>query len=142
MVSRIGYLPLMWMVCCLATDVRAAPSLLSNTSLKNEVERAIERGADWFVQNQQKEGNWSTTDHPAITALALVAFQGKSSLDADEKVAVRKGYELLLRNFHEDGTIHGGKGLINYNTSIGLLALVSAKNAICRISGCFRVMGG
>lgn len=107
-----------------------AQSLQSNVTLQNELERAIERAADWFVKNQQENGHWSTTDHPAITALALVAFQGKPALDAEEKVALKKGYDFLLRNFHaEDGTIHGGKGLINYNTSIGLLALVSAKNA-------------
>jgi squalene-hopene/tetraprenyl-beta-curcumene cyclase len=81
------------------------------------------------VKSQQDRGHWSTTDHPAITALALVAFQGKSSLDSDEIAAARKGYDFLLQNFHEDGTIHGGKGLINYNTSIGLLALTSARKA-------------
>ena len=105
-----------------------AQSLQSNATLKNEVERAIEKGADWFVKNQQEKGYWSTTDHPAITALALVAFQGKTSLDADEKLATKKGYDFLLQNFHDDGTFHGGKGLINYNTSISLLALVSARD--------------
>lgn len=114
---------------CVLPIAISAQSLQSNVTLKNELDRAIERGADWFVKNQEEKGNWSTTDHPAITALALVAFQGKSSLDADEKAAVQKGYDFLLQNSHEDGTIHGGKGLINYNTSIGLLALVSAKNA-------------
>ena len=98
-----------------------------NVSLENEVERAIERGADWLVKSQAEKGNWSTTDHPAISALVLVALQGKGELDADEKTASKKGYEFLLSNVHEDGTIHGGKGLVNYNTSIGLLALVAAK---------------
>ena len=100
----------------------------SNVSLKNELDRAIERGGDWLAKNQQVKGNWSTTDHPAITALALVAFQGKPSLDSDEKAAVKKGYDFLLANLHDDGTIHGGKGLVNYNTSIGLLALVAARD--------------
>ena len=103
-------------------------SLNSNITLKNELERAIERGGDWLVKNQQDKGYWSTTDHPAVTALALVAFQGKPALDADEKSAVKKGYDFLLQNIHDDGTIHGEKGLINYNTSIGLLALVAARN--------------
>ena len=100
----------------------------SNVSLKNELDRAIERGGDWLAKNQQVKGNWSTTDHPAITALALVAFQGKPSLDSDEKAAVKKGYDFLLANLHDDGTIHGGKGLVNYNTSIGLLALIAARD--------------
>jgi squalene-hopene/tetraprenyl-beta-curcumene cyclase len=95
--------------------------------LKNEIERAIERGADWLAKNQQEKGQWSTTDHPAVTALALVALQGKKSPDADEQAALKKGYAFLLENVHDDGTIHGGKGLVNYNTSIGLLALVASK---------------
>ena len=122
---RVGIAALIFM---LSTSVPGAP-LQSNISLKNEVERAIERGGDWLVKNQKENGYWSTTDHPAVTALALVAFQGKSELDADEKAAVKKGYDFLLQNYHDDGTIHGGKGLLNYNTSIGLLALVAARNA-------------
>lgn len=125
MIIRFALLAL---IVALTAPARAA-AFQSNTSLKNELDRAIERGADWLVKNQQDKGYWSTTDHPAVSALALVAFQGKSSLDADEKTAVKKGYDFLLQNFHDDGTIHGGKGLINYNTSIGLLALASAKNA-------------
>lgn len=109
----------------LPTLSSAAP-LQSNLSLKNEVDRAVERGADWLVKNQNVKGYWSTTDHPAITALALVALQGKES-DLDDAAASKKGYAFLLENFHDNGTIHGGKGLMNYNTSIGLLALVAAK---------------
>ena len=98
-----------------------------NISLLHEVERAIERGADWLVKSQNAQGNWSTTDQPAVTSLALVALKGKKS-DAEESAAVKKGYEFLLKNIHEDGSVHGGKGLVNYNTSIGLLALVAAQN--------------
>lgn len=116
------------MCVSLATAHNFGQGINSNTSLKHELERAIERGAGWLVKNQQEKGNWSTTEHPAVTALALVALNGKEA-DADELEAVKKGYDFLLQNFHDDdGTIHGGKGLVNYNTSIGLLALVTAKN--------------
>ncbi len=103
----------------------SAAVLQSNTSLKNEVERAIERGADFLVQNQNEKGYWSTADHPAITALALVALKWKKP-DADELPALKKGYDFLLENRREDGSFHGGKGLVNYNTSIALLALVAS----------------
>src|SRR5215213_670044 len=101
------------------TGLFAATSLAQspNVSLKNEIERAVERGADWLTKNQQEKGAWSTTEHPAFTALALVALQGKASVDAEERAALKKGYAFLLENVHEDGTIHGGKGLVNYNTS-------------------------
>src|SRR6186713_1745376 len=100
----------------LLVQTLSAAVLQSNVSLKNEVERAIERGGDWLVKNQNEKGYWSTTDHPAITSLALVALKGKPS-DPDESVALKKGYDFLLQNVHDDGTIHGGKGLLNYNTS-------------------------
>lgn len=105
----------------------SAAALQSNISLKNEIDRAIERGADWLVKNQNEKGYWSTADHPAITSLALVALKGKPA-DPDESAALKKGYDFLLQNIRDDGTIHGGKGLLNYNTSIGLLALVAAKD--------------
>src|SRR5438094_9957868 len=47
-----------------------------NTSLRNEVKRAIDKGAAWLEKNQDTNGFWSTADHPAISALALVALQG------------------------------------------------------------------
>ncbi|MGZ8901128.1 MAG: cycloartenol synthase, partial [Limisphaerales bacterium] len=121
--GRLAFL-ILWIA--FTASIQSA-TLHSNPTLKNEVDRAVERGADWFVKNQQEKGHWSTTDHPAITALALCALQGKSVLDPDEKSAAKKGYAFLLQNVHDDGTIHGGKGLVNYNTSIGLLALVSAR---------------
>jgi squalene-hopene/tetraprenyl-beta-curcumene cyclase len=99
-----------------------------NISLGNEIEHAIERGADWLVKNQGENGSWSTTEHPAVTGLALIALKGKST-DPEEIPVLKKGYDFLIQNLHEDGTIHGGKGLVNYNTSIGLLALVAAKDA-------------
>ena len=98
-----------------------------NVSLKNEIEHAIERGADWLVKNQQEAGNWSTADQPAVSGLALVALNGKKS-DAEELAALKKGYAFILRNAHDDGSFHTGKGMVNYNTSIALLALVSAND--------------
>lgn len=116
------FVPILALLLAVTTSAQS-----SNVSLKNELDRAVERGGDWLAKNQQEKGYWSTPDHPAITALALVAFQGKTSLDSDEKAALKKGYDFLLANVHDDGTIHGGKGLANYNTSIGLLALVAAR---------------
>src|SRR5687768_9401620 len=95
----------------LAVTLSTSAQISSNISLKNEVEHAIERGADWLVKNQAKNGSWSSTEHPAVTALALIALKGKPTTDPDEAPVLRKGYDFLLKNIHEDGTIHGGKGL-------------------------------
>ncbi|HEV8544132.1 MAG TPA: cycloartenol synthase [Verrucomicrobiae bacterium] len=98
-----------------------------NKSLRNELNLAIQRGADFLVKNQQADGHWSTADQPALSALALVALKGKEPGGAEAE-SLRKGYEFLLKNVKPDGSIHGGKGLVNYNTSLGLLALAAAKD--------------
>lgn len=102
-----------------------AQTPLRSDSLKHEVERAIWRGAEWLAGAQQEDGHWSTADQPAVTALALVALQTEESLARVEKI--RKGYDFLLTHVHEDGSVHNGKGLVNYNTSIALLAFASSK---------------
>jgi len=98
-----------------------------NQSLRNELSLAIQRAADFLVKNQQPDGHWSRADQPAISSLALVALKGKDS-NATEAAALRKGYEFILKNVKPDGSIHAGKGLVNYNTSLGLLALAAAKD--------------
>lgn len=99
---------------------------VSNVSLRHEVERAISRGAEWLAANQQAGGHWSTADQPAVTALALIALQTEESLARVEKI--RRGYEFLLKHVQPDGSVHAGKGLANYNTSIALLAFATSKD--------------
>jgi squalene-hopene/tetraprenyl-beta-curcumene cyclase len=101
----------------------AQPVITRNTSLRNEVERAITRGAEALVKIQNPDGYWSTPDQPAVTALALVALQGHPQT-AIEKEAIKKGYAFLEKCFKPDGSIHNGKGQVNYNTSVSLMALV------------------
>jgi squalene-hopene/tetraprenyl-beta-curcumene cyclase len=105
----------------------AEPLITSNTSLRNEVVRSIARGTEALIKMQNNGGYWSTADHPAVTALALVALQGQES-DARKNEAMAKGYAFLEKCFQPDGSIHNGKGMVNYNTSISLMALLAAKN--------------
>src|SRR4051794_30555310 len=69
----------------------------TNTSLRNEVKRAIDKGAAWLEKNQDTNGFWSTADHPAISALALVALQGPPGNRSQKanSPALKKGYEYL-----------------------------------------------
>ena len=48
-------------------------------SLRHEVQRAIDRGLAWLLANQNSNGWWTTPDHPAVTALPLVALNGEPS---------------------------------------------------------------
>ena len=80
-------------------------------------------------KNQDPAGFWSTADHPAVTALALTAYRGNPARTATaaDPEWVKKGYAFLLKNVQPDGGIYA-KGLLNYNTSLAMMALVTANN--------------
>lgn len=105
----------------------AAP--LSDQSLKNEVQHAIDRGLSWLTKNQQPGGYWSQPDHPALTGLVLTGFMGEPTgrIKSSPPEQVTKGYQFLLGNAKPDGGIYA-KDLASYNTSISLVALAVANN--------------
>jgi squalene-hopene/tetraprenyl-beta-curcumene cyclase len=106
---------------------QTAPPVHSQSaiSLRHELRRAIDRGLDWLEKNQDPEGFWSTADHPAITGLALVALQGDPSGKPREKV-LEKGYNYLLSCAQPDGSIYRKEELVNYNTSISMMAFLAS----------------
>ncbi|HEY6168749.1 MAG TPA: cycloartenol synthase, partial [Verrucomicrobiae bacterium] len=69
--------------------------------------------------------------HPAVTALALSAFMGEPAnrYRTNLPPALAKGYAFLVDSAQPDGSIHRGK-LINYNTSISMMALALAQNRV------------
>src|SRR5688572_20438222 len=74
--------------------IAAAPRLTpSNNSLSHEINRSIDRGAEWLIKQQDAKGFWNNADHPAVSALALVAIQGRTNETA--RAALKKGYEFL-----------------------------------------------
>jgi squalene-hopene/tetraprenyl-beta-curcumene cyclase len=121
--------PLLAVVALASTAVaQDTPKLISepDVSVQNEVQHAIDRGLGWLETKQNTNGSWSSDDHPALTAMALVAIRGKSGrLDEKppESPAVKKGYTYLLSCVQGDGGIYRG-GLASYNTAIVLMALV------------------
>ena len=98
-----------------------------NTSLRNEVKRALDKGLGWLEASQSRDGFWSSPDYPAITALGLIACRLEP--DAKEpgtgRAAAKKGYTFLLSCVQPDGGIYR-KELPSYNTSVSLMALVLA----------------
>jgi squalene-hopene/tetraprenyl-beta-curcumene cyclase len=96
-------------------------------SLRHEVQRAIDRGIAWLLANQNSNGWWTTPDHPAVTALPLIALNGEPSgrFLQQPTPQVRRGYAHLLASAKPDGGIYA-TNMANYNTSLALLALVSA----------------
>jgi len=100
-----------------------------DVSLQNEVQHSLERGLRWLQEQQHSKGYWSQPDHPALTALALTAFMREPSgrLRAEPPEFIQKGYNYLLKCVQPDGGIYV-TDLSNYNTSIAMMALVSASN--------------
>lgn len=96
-------------------------------SLRHEVQRAIDRGTAWLLANQNSNGWWTTPDHPAVTALPLVALNGEPSGKylKNPTPAIQRGYAFLLASAKPDGGIYA-TNMANYNTSLSLLALMSA----------------
>ena len=132
--------PLRRSVFCVALLSLGAPALLRaqqldgtvrqpDVSLRNEVGHAIDQGLAWLKTQQKPEGYWSNADFPALTALALTAYEGDPSLKTRHPAAppdfVSHGYDWLLTCAKPDGGIYN-KGLSNYNTSIAITALVAA----------------
>ncbi len=105
-----------------------SPSLpCENVSLRKEVQHAVSKGLAWLRNHQDPKGFWSTPDHPAVTALALVALveePGAPNRPLDSE-AVQKGYACLLSCAKPDGGIYV-KDLLNYNTAVSMMALLAA----------------
>ena len=101
------------------------PLAAPNVSLQHEVQHAIDQGVAWMEKNQDPKGFWSTADHPAVTALALVALRGANV----DSAVTRKGYEFVVNSAQPDGGIYRKPEMITYNTAISMMALLAANNA-------------
>jgi squalene-hopene/tetraprenyl-beta-curcumene cyclase len=118
------------MLACLgalAADNPQRPLIRSDQSFKHEVQRAIDRGLDSLKASQNTNGWWSTPDHPALTALPIMAFNGDPSKRFENAAFIKKAYARLLKSVKPNGGIYG-TNLPTYNTSIAMLALVAAND--------------
>ena len=94
-----------------------------NLSLRNEVERAIDKGTRWLVTQQNAEGYWGDTEYPALTAMAVSTLLNQP--DSKPSPAIRKGLGFIISKVQSDGGIYG-KGLASYNTSICMMTLMQS----------------
>lgn len=99
----------------------------ADISFRNEIQIALNKGFRYLESVQNTNGYWSNQDLPAITALALIAFQGdpEQKYRIKEPEFIKRGYDYLLKNVKPDGGIYGNM-LPNYNTAISMMALISA----------------
>ena len=101
-----------------------------NLSFRNEVKLAIDKGLAWLKTQQKEDGSWSTPDHPALTALPLLAFQREPTgrYQQEKPAFLQKGYDFLRKHAQPDGGIYN-TGLSNYNTSVAMMALLATGEA-------------
>jgi squalene-hopene/tetraprenyl-beta-curcumene cyclase len=98
-------------------------------SFMNELQRSIDRGITSLKASQNPDGWWTSPEHPAVTALALIAWQGNPNKPKQTPKWIQKGYDFLLTHVQPDGSIYvPGKGLANYNTSLCMMALLAAND--------------
>ncbi len=124
-----------FLLALLTTTLHAAepPPLrdAGNESVRNEVATAISKGLAWLKAQQQDDGSFrnpliptAEPEHPALTALPLIAFQRDPSGPGAHAEVLKKGYAFLRSKVQPDGGIYI-KGLSNYNTSVSLMALLN-----------------
>ncbi len=104
------------------------PKDAKNLSFRNEIKDSLERGLAWLRAQQNEDGSFGKdTQHPALSALPLVAFQREPSGRFAHADFVAKGYAYVRGFAQPDGGIYNkDAGLANYNTSVCLLALAGA----------------
>lgn len=106
-------------------EVSAGPSATTNMGLL----AAIDRGTAFLLKSQNSNGWWSTPEQPAVTALVLTTLNlGPSGrLQRARSSEIARAYDFILTSAKPDGSIQRS-GLANYNTSLCVLALVSAND--------------
>jgi squalene-hopene/tetraprenyl-beta-curcumene cyclase len=131
---------LFYSIPCRAVDADQAKSLKGasqvilqaqdNQSLRNEIQHAIDRGLAWLTANQNSNGWWQTSDHPAVTGLALIAFNGDpmDRYHGKEPAHLKRAYDFVLNQAKPDGSICV-TNLPTYNTAICMMALLAANDS-------------
>ncbi|MEM6910028.1 MAG: cycloartenol synthase [Verrucomicrobiota bacterium] len=111
------------LVACLALPAQA------DRSLQREVERAISRGVDYFLETQNEDGSWGDPKVPGLTALALSSLLLDPSRDPQAPLAtpLRRGLDYLVRCQNEDGSIFV-EGYANYNTALSIMAFLASRD--------------
>ncbi|MBL9128144.1 MAG: hypothetical protein JNL97_10875, partial [Verrucomicrobiales bacterium] len=56
------------------SEITASTAQPSESLPSSEIRAAMDRGVRWLLANQNSNGWWSTSEQPAVTALALTAL--------------------------------------------------------------------
>jgi squalene-hopene/tetraprenyl-beta-curcumene cyclase len=99
-----------------------------------DLNATIAKGIAWLAQQQKPDGSFANpasdtaaTEHPALTALPVLALQHDPAGAAAHTAALERAYAFLRTQAQPDGGIYQ-KGLSNYNTSVVLMAMLGTGN--------------
>ena len=56
-----------------------------DVSFMNELQRSVDRGIASLKASQHADGWWTSPDHPAVTALAITAWQSNPNKPNEQK---------------------------------------------------------
>ena len=85
------------LVAIIAISPLAIGQPAGKQSYKNELQRSIDKGLRFLEQSQSKDGYWLDPDHPAITALCLMAYHSNPKKTKTEPAWVKKAYAHILK---------------------------------------------
>ncbi len=99
----------------------------ADISFRNEIQIALNKGFRYLQENQNTNSYWGNPDLPAMTALALIAFEGdpEQKYRIKEPEFIKRAYDYLLKNVKPEGGIYK-ENLPTYNTAISITALAAA----------------
>lgn len=112
-----------------ATEEEKNESMLPR-ELRAKAAEAIDRGLVFLSAAQLEDGGWSGFDQsdPAITALVVDCFARHPDYGPEHPL-VERAYEMILRFAQPDGGIYiPDRGLMNYYTSVAVMALSRSKS--------------
>jgi squalene-hopene/tetraprenyl-beta-curcumene cyclase len=120
-------------LCCAVYAASAALTMADEPPSFTEPTRqraraAVAKGLTFLKATQQAEGAWQHAgqDDPAITALAAKCFAGQTG-DPEARAIAERAVTRILTFKQPDGGIYPpAAGLMNYYTSVCLMALSSA----------------
>lgn len=95
---------------------------------RGSVKEMIDRGANWIIDHQRPDGSWgSFAGDPGITAMALHAIiESPRAYREEDGPFISAAVQNLLSHQQQDGGVYiPDQGLMNYKTSVTILALTA-----------------